>query len=84
MTEYGENRQWAEEDHNETTSDFLMTVQQLGSGWAAVLMCTVTRSDGSTYPDVQDTGMGRYSTREEAVIEAKDWAKMEGIKTHEL
>ncbi len=59
----------------EEVSNPIMTVQQLGSGWAAVLMVTVTRSDNSKYQDVQDTGFGRYATREEAMTEAKQWAE---------
>lgn len=62
------------EYQSEKESDFIMTVQLLGSGWASVLMCTVTREDGSTYPDVMETGIGRYATKAEAVIEAKQWA----------
>lgn len=58
---------------DEKTSNFRIDVSELGSGWAAVLMVDVTDKHG-TYTDVQQTGIGRYKTRDAAVKEAKSWA----------
>jgi hypothetical protein len=52
-----------------------MTVQKLGSGWAAVLMWLNNEDyPGETFFEPWETGIGRYATREEALLEAREWA----------
>lgn len=62
----------------EKTSNFRLDVSLLGSGYAAVLYVDVT-DDHGTYTDVQQTGIGRYKTRKEAVIEARMWSESDEI-----
>lgn len=62
----------------ERLDNFRLETCRLGSGWAAVLLVDVTTEDG-TYTDVQQTGLGRYATREEAEVEARQWAEVEDI-----
>jgi len=59
-----------------------MTVQRLGSGYAAVHMVLVKDGIGE-YWDVQQTGIGRYATRQEAEREAIDWSKSDEIPLDE-
>jgi hypothetical protein len=59
-------------------SNHRIDVDQLGSGWAAVHLVDVTDNHG-TYTDIQNTGIGRYRTREEAVKEAKSWSRSDEI-----
>lgn len=59
---------------SETISNPRIGVKLLGSGYAAILWVDVTDERG-TYTDVQQTGIGRYKTREKAVVEAKQWAE---------
>lgn len=47
------------------------------SGWFAI--CLAWYEDIQSY-DVQQSGIGRYDNREDAVAEAEDWAMSEGIK----
>lgn len=66
--------------HTETESNFRVTVKLLGSGWAAVVLCDVTRSDtGEVYTDVFSTGDGRFHLKESAIMEARQIAEDEGI-----
>lgn len=58
-------------------SDFI-SVSLLGSGWAA--MHWTYDPDG--FWDVQQTGISRYKTRDEAIIEARIWSKSDGIALH--
>lgn len=70
---------------SEKLSNYRITVQLLGSGFAAVMLVDVDDQDGlGKYTDVQDTGIGRYKTREEAVREAKSWAEAEELPTKGL
>lgn len=62
----------------ETLSNHRIGVSLLGSGYAAVHYVDVT-DDNGTYTDVQQTGIGRYRTREEALEEAREWAEGDGI-----
>lgn len=55
-----------------------ITVQELGSGWAAVLW-HMAEEDGCTFPEPWDTGMGRYASYTEAMPEARRWADAEGV-----
>lgn len=55
-----------------------ITVSLLGSGYAAVEYVDVT-DDHGTYVDVQQTGIGRYKTYNEALIEARMWAEAEEL-----
>lgn len=62
-----------------------VTALLLGSGYAAVMMVTVEVLNEAgevvkTYPDVQQTGIGRYQLLEEAINEAKQWAKAEVLE----
>lgn len=69
----------------EVVSNPRITVSLLGSGYAAVEYVDVTDDHGA-YTDVQQTGIGRYKTANEALIEAEMWAETEGIPLikHEL
>lgn len=62
----------------ETLSNHRLTVSLLGSGYAAVHLVDVTDKNG-TYTDVQQTGIGRYATRKEAVVEARMWSQSDDI-----
>ncbi len=62
----------------ETTANFRIGVDLLGSGHAAVMYVDVT-DDNGTYTDVQQTGIGRYVTRKEAAAEARAWSESEGV-----
>jgi len=68
----------------ETTDTPLIEVSRLGSGWAAVHTVNVETHgpNGARlghYRDVQQTGIGRYRTREEAVTEARIWSASDDI-----
>jgi hypothetical protein len=64
----------------ESVIDGCMSVQLLGSGWAAVHMVLVKDDELGEYWDVQQTGIGRYATRDEAVKEAVNWCFTNEIK----
>jgi hypothetical protein len=68
----------AKSEKKETVSRGHIDVAQLGSGYAALHMVDVTDNHG-TYQDVQQTGIGRYATREEAIVEAKSWSASDEI-----
>ena len=55
-----------------------MTVTQGMSGYFAVLMTWNDEFDGFYEP--YQTGVGRYETKEEAEVEAKQWAEEEGVE----
>lgn len=57
--------------------NFRITVMELGSGWAAVMIADY--EDMGWGPDVVQTGFGRYTTRDEAEQEALDWSQMEEV-----
>lgn len=70
----------------ETTDTGQIEVSLLGSGWAAIHTVTVyVHDDGPdsgvaySYPDIQQTGIDRYRTRAEAVIEARQWSESDEI-----
>lgn len=52
----------------------LITVEMLGSGFAAIHRVLIKDSKLGEYWDIEQTGIGRYDTREEAEAEAKNWA----------
>lgn len=54
-------------------------VALLGCGWGAVHAVEVLPPDRPPYWDVQSTSVGRYKTREEAMIEARIWSEADGI-----
>lgn len=54
-------------------------VHLLGSGYAAVHMVLVSDGEGE-YWDYQQTGIGRYKTRDEAEIEARNWSISDEIE----
>lgn len=60
--------------------DEYVTASLLGSGYAAVHMVLVRDPKLGDYWDVQQTGIGRYATREEAEREAKAWSKSDEIR----
>jgi len=62
----------------EKLSNHRIEVARLGSGWAAVHTVDVTDEKG-TYRDIQQTGIGRYLTEAEAMLEASMWSKSDEI-----
>lgn len=60
--------------------DEMITVELLGSGYAAVHRVLVRDPKLGDYWDIQQTGIGRYRDRLEAVNEAKDWAMSDEIR----
>lgn len=54
-----------------------ITVSLLGSGYAAIHMRWYADMNGY---DVQQTGIGRYAKRENAIIEATDWSQSDEIE----
>lgn len=65
---------------SEKVTDTWLIASLLGSGYAAVQMVTVLTDDGRTYDDVQQTGFGRYKTREEAETEMRQWSHSDAIR----
>lgn len=63
----------------ERVSNHRLITSRLGSGWAAVLLVDVHVEGRGTYTDVQQTGIGRYATKEEADEEARQWAEVEEL-----
>ena len=61
------------------TKNFI-TVTQGMSGWFAVHMWLNEEDLEMPFWEPYDTGMGRYATREEAVVEAKEWADQTGME----
>lgn len=55
-----------------------VTVTQGISGWFAVAVCWNDASGGFWEPE--NTGVGRYATREEAEAEGKEWAASEDVE----
>lgn len=55
-----------------------ITVYESIGGWKAVMVCWAQDKFGG-YWEPEQTGVGAYGTREEAVQEAIDWAESEGI-----
>lgn len=55
-----------------------ITVTSGMSGWFAVMLHWNTDHGGFWEP--WTTGIGRYATKEEAIIEAKDWAEAKEMK----
>ena len=47
------------------------------SGYYAVMYVDVMDEQLGTYTDIQQTGIGRYKNKEDAVMEARGWAKSE-------
>lgn len=66
-----------------TTTPFLpphpdyITVALLGSGYAAIHMRWYADMNGY---DIQQTGIGRFATREAANIEARGWSQSDEIE----
>lgn len=58
-----------------------ISVEELGSGWAAVHRVLVAEHDDiqNAYWDIQQTGVGRYRTRTEALQEAVNWSESDEI-----
>lgn len=60
-----------------------VTTQELGSGWAAVMLVAIECMEGDEriggYVDVMDTGVGRYATKAEAQAEGRTWAESENL-----
>lgn len=67
----------------EFIKDNRITVQLLGSGYAAVHMVLVADDELGEYWDVQQTGIGRYATHAEAEREAISWSKSDEIPMEE-
>lgn len=60
------------------TKNFV-TVMEGMSGHFAVHMW-LNEEEDFPFWEPYDTGLGRYATREEAVMEAQSWAEHEGIE----
>lgn len=57
-----------------------MTVQHLGSGWAAVMMWQNNEeADIGVFSEPWQTGIGRYATQAEALAEAEQWAEADDV-----
>lgn len=65
-------------EFNEDLSDVII-VSELGSGWAAVHL-TYTKEEDFGFWEPENTGVGRYATKEAAAVEAREWAENEGIR----
>ena len=65
----------------EVERNYRVTTQQLGSGWAAVMLVDIHDDVDHVmlYVDVQQTGQGRYATQAEAEREARSWADAEEL-----
>ena len=63
--------------------DSYLTVYLSITGWTAVHRVLVKENDDEPYWDNQQTGIGKYKTREEAMIEARDWSESDGIRLEE-
>ena len=70
------------EEPKETTSHHRIEVASLGSGWAAIHTVQVNRDGHEPYRDIQQTGVGRYRDREEAITEARMWSQSDEIELH--
>ncbi len=57
-----------------------ITVTQGGRGWFAVHMWLNKEDLESPFWEPYETGFGRYATREEAEVEAKQWAEQTGME----
>ena len=62
----------------EKLSNFRIGITQGISGHFAVMLVDVT-DDRGTYTDVQQSGIGRYRNKQDAIEEAKEWAKAEEL-----
>lgn len=70
------NDRWRDDIRVPKGAAQLMTVQQLGSGWAAVLMWMNTEeADLGPFWEPWALGNGRYATWDEAAAEARSWAQ---------
>ena len=65
---------------SEIIKDHKMVVGKLGSGYAAVLMSLVEDNELGEYWDIEQTGIGRYDNKADAIKEAISWANEEGIR----
>ena len=61
---------------SESNPDYI-TVSLLGSGYAALHM---TWDSEAQFYDVQQTGIGRYETRDKAETEARSWSISDQIE----
>jgi hypothetical protein len=55
-----------------------ITTYKGGSGWFAVQIHW--NPDMGGFEEINQTGVGRYATKEEAEDEGKQWAKSEGLE----
>lgn len=69
--------EWAK-TREENDHSMFVTTMKLGTGWAAVAMWWAPEHGGFWEP--WDTGFGRHCTQDEAVTEAKEWAKADGLR----
>lgn len=60
------------------TSDVIIVTESIG-GWMAVQLM-FTEEDWGSYWEPWATGFGRYATKEEAIVEARQWAEAEEIR----
>jgi hypothetical protein len=58
-------------------SERYITVTQSIGGWFAVL---VSKTEGDSFWELEQTGNGRYQTKNEAEVEAREWALAVGYE----
>ncbi len=61
------------------TTKVYISVLELGNGWAGVLII----EDENGFPEPWQTSILRFKTREEAIIDAKQWAEAEELNFKE-
>lgn len=65
----------------EKVIDEHITVYLSITGWTAVHRVLIQDTEtGDEYWDNQQTGIGKYKTREKAMVEARSWGKSDEIK----
>lgn len=60
--------------------DSYITVYLSITGWTCVHRAKADWDGDGIYEDNLNTGIGKYKTREEALVEARSWAESEGIR----
>lgn len=72
----------SKEDAESTPKDFITIYKAVG-GWQSAQMTWVIHDDIGGLWEPEQTGMGPYATRDEAVNDAQAWAKNEGLEFKE-
>ena len=61
----------------EKSRNHRIVVSLIGSGWAALEIADY--EDMGWGPDIVQSGIGRYATKAEAIVEAEAWAQAENL-----